>query len=146
MIEAKEFEEVAQMAGDCHATYAFIDNVWVRMMHFKKKGDKNIPHKHTHDHASLLSSGSLKVTVDGKDSIFKAPCIIVVHKDQYHFMEALEDNTVSSCIHGIRDIDSGDILSPEMVPEGSLITLPSKVEAFSAGSIREEMARNATAN
>lgn len=120
MIEQKRFVPESTQESqteDISVSMASIDNVWVRLMHFKKKGDKNVPHTHTHDHATLLSSGSVKATVNGMESIFKAPCLILVHKDHLHYFEALEDDTVACCVHGLRDED-GTIVSPEMIPAG----------------------------
>ncbi len=100
---------------------ACVDNVWVRMMVFKSAGMKNDAHLHTHDHASMLAAGRVKVTVDGSESEFKAPCLILVHKDQVHQLEALEDNTVVCCIHGLRDKETGDLWPSEAVPKGSIL-------------------------
>ncbi len=97
---------------------ASIDNVWIRQMHFDKTGKKNNPHYHTHDHASLLAAGSVKVTIGDAVSVFKAPAMILVVKDKLHHMEALEDNTVVYCIHGLRESPYGELVSPEMIPAG----------------------------
>ena len=76
-------------------------------------------HTHPFDHLTLLAAGSLKVTVDGQETIFKAPHMIYIHKDKIHELVALEDNTVAYCIHALRDGDGvGDILDPAMIPDG----------------------------
>jgi quercetin dioxygenase-like cupin family protein len=107
---------------EIETSFSYIDNVWVRQLHFKKKGMKNDAHKHLHDHATLLAHGSLKATVEGQETIFKAPCMILVLKDQLHYFEALEDNTVAYCVHGIREDDgTGPIISPEMIPNGASV-------------------------
>ena len=95
----------------------FISNVFVRQMNFKKTGNKNNPHKHTHDHTTLLASGSVECSVNGVITIFKAPVMIYIVKGKMHHITALEDNTVAYCIHAVRD-DGGDIISPESVPAG----------------------------
>lgn len=124
MIE-KLIESVGFEPGDSHEedtglaiSMAAIDNVWVRQMHFDVAGKKNSPHYHHHDHASLLAAGSVKVVVDGVETVFKAPCMILVVKDKLHYMEALEPNTVVYCVHGIRDNPDGNLVSPEMIPSG----------------------------
>ena len=98
-----------------------VSNVYVRQMHFTKTGDFNIPHTHSHDHTTLLGSGSVECSVDGNKTIFKAPAIIYIIKDKLHYFTALEDNTVAYCIHAIRG-DEGDgdnnIISPDSVPVG----------------------------
>jgi hypothetical protein len=88
-------------------------------MHFAKKGDVEVGHSHTYDHATLLSSGSVLYEVlDGKDGStiaskeFKAPGYIFVEKDKFHRITALEDNTVCACIHALRTIDE-DIIPPD---------------------------------
>lgn len=95
-----------------------VANLFSRMMEFKKAGDTEIGHTHQFDHLTLLASGSLKVTVEGKVTEFKAPHMIYIHKDKVHEIEALEDNTVAYCIHALRDKENNEILDPNMIPEG----------------------------
>lgn len=87
-------------------------------MHFKKAGDIEHGHTHQFDHLTLLASGSLRVTVDGVVSDFKAPHMIFIKKDKNHELVALEDETVAYCIHALHNKDTHDILDPSMVPEG----------------------------
>jgi hypothetical protein len=101
-------------------TIGCVSNLWSRMMHFKNVGDTEIGHKHQFDHLTLLAKGSLKVTIEGKDTIFKAPHMIFIQKDKFHELVAIEEDTVAYCIHALRNQDgSGDILDPAMIPEGS---------------------------
>jgi quercetin dioxygenase-like cupin family protein len=95
-----------------------VANLFSRMMHFKKSGDIEHGHRHQFDHLTLLSSGSLRVTVEDKTTDFKAPNMIFIHKDKRHELVALEDNTVAYCIHALRDINTGEILDPSMIPDG----------------------------
>lgn len=96
-----------------------VANLFSRMMHFKQAGDTEFGHCHQFDHLTLLASGALRVTVEGKTTDFKAPHMIYIHKDKMHELVALEDNTVAYCIHALRDGDGvGDILDPSMVPAG----------------------------
>jgi quercetin dioxygenase-like cupin family protein len=96
-----------------------VANLFSRMMHFEKAGDIENGHTHQFDHLTLLASGSLKVTVEGKESIFKAPFMIYIHKDKNHELTALEDNTVAYCIHALRDGNGvDDIIDPLMIPSG----------------------------
>lgn len=88
------------------------------MMCFAKAGDIEHGHTHPFDHLTLLAAGSLRVTVEGKTTDFKAPHMIYIHKDKNHELVALEDNTVAYCIHALRDKDSGEILDPSMIPAG----------------------------
>jgi quercetin dioxygenase-like cupin family protein len=86
------------------------------MMHFKKSGDTELGHTHQFDHLTLLASGSLRVTVEGVATEFKAPHMIYIHKDKNHELVALEDGTVAYCIHALHDKDTHDILDPSMIP------------------------------
>ena len=98
-----------------HITIGKVSNVFIRMMKFENVGDVEEGHSHDFDHVTLLSSGKLKITSDGKETIFIAPHLIFIHKDKEHRLEALENNTVVCCIHGVRD-DSGDIIDASMIP------------------------------
>ena len=88
------------------------------MMHFEKVGDIEIGHTHQFDHLTLLASGKLQVTVDGKVTEFTAPQMIYIHKDKVHELVALMDNTVAYCIHALRDKENNEILDPSMIPDG----------------------------
>lgn len=97
-----------------------VSNVYSRLMHFINKGDVEVGHSHTYDHATLLSSGSVLYEIlDGKDGNtvsskeFKAPGYIFVEKNKFHRITALEDNTVCACIHALRTIDE-EIVDPSM--------------------------------
>jgi quercetin dioxygenase-like cupin family protein len=84
------------------------------MMMFEK-GDVEQGHTHHYDHLTLLASGIVKVTVEGKDTVFKAPHMLVIVKDKVHRIEALENGTVAYCVHAIRDSE-GNIMDPDMLP------------------------------
>lgn len=97
-----------------------VANVYSRMMSFQKKGDIEHGHTHPFDHLTLLATGSLKVTVEGKETIFKAPFMIYIKAEKNHQLEALEDNTVAFCIHALRNGNGvGDIIDPASIPNGS---------------------------
>ena len=99
-----------------------LSNVYTRSMHFRNKGDIEQGHKHTYDHATLLSNGSLMVEMlDENDDVqhskvFQAPNLIFINKDKKHRLVALEDNTVCACIHAIRTVDE-EIVDPEFLVE-----------------------------
>lgn len=96
-----------------------VSNLYSRMMHFHKKGDVEHTHKHSFDHMTLLAAGSVKCEVDGKETVFKAPHMIFIHKDKMHRFMALEDNTVAYCIHAMRIGERiEDIVDPSMLPDG----------------------------
>ena len=94
-------------------------NVYIRLMSFAEKGDVEVGHSHTYDHATVLSSGSVKYEVlDGFDGdtlsekIFTAPDMIFVEKDKFHRITAMQNNTVCSCTHALRSIDQ-DLIPPD---------------------------------
>lgn len=95
-----------------------VANLYSRMMRFEKAGDIEVGHKHQFDHLTLLAKGKLQVTVEGKTSEFSAPHMIWIHKDKIHELVALTDETVAYCIHALRDIETGDIIDPSMIPDG----------------------------
>ena len=100
---------------------SLVANTWVKQMHFKKVGDINEGHTHIFDHQTLLGKGSVKVTVNGKSSQFKAPTIIFIRAGFEHEIEALEDDTICYCIHAIRDGERvEDIIDPADIPEGGM--------------------------
>jgi len=105
--------------------YTCAGNLWLRQMHFTKAGDRNEGHVHNYNHLTLLAHGSVRVTVEGKATEFKAPQMIFIIRGKSHFIEALEDNTIAYCVHALRDKDTEEILSPDQIPEG--------VNAFQAG-------------
>lgn len=96
-----------------------VANLWSKQLHFKKAGDTEHGHKHSFDHLTLLAHGSLRVTVNGSESVFNAPTMIFIKAEYNHELVALEDNTVAYCIHALRDGDAvGDIIDPESIPAG----------------------------
>lgn len=62
------------------------------------KGWKASSHKHVFDHMSILSKGTVIVTVDGVESKYVAPTTVMIAKEKTHSIEALED-VVWFCIH-----------------------------------------------
>lgn len=93
-------------------------NVYTRLMSFRK-GAKEMEHSHQHDHATLVSAGSVVVRLKGQETVYTAPSIIWISKGVLHELEALEDGTVCACIHALRD-DNSEIVDPEMIPAGAL--------------------------
>jgi len=116
-----------------------ISNVWIKLMKFNKTGDYIPGHKHTFNHASILSAGSVEVEVDNNKTTFIAPAIIYIEKNKQHKITALKPNTVVSCIHGLRDADkTDDLISEDMIPNGINPTQIFKDPEFNlAGLIKE---------
>jgi len=105
--------------------FAIISNIWIKMITFDKAGDIMYGHKHVFDHPTLLSQGSVRVTVTDNSGVdtttdFTAPAIIFIERGKIHTLVSLEDNTVASCIHALRDGDSTeDIIEEDMIPVGT---------------------------
>jgi len=100
-----------------------LSNVFSRLMHFKEKGQVEHGHKHTYDHGTLVSSGSVLYEVldgyNGKtvsSKVFTAPDFVFVNKDKFHKLTALEDNTVCACIHALKTNDQ-ELVSPDFLIE-----------------------------
>lgn len=100
-------------------------NLWIRQMVFEKAGDANEGHEHNYDHLTLLTTGSVRVYVDGNTSDFVAPQVIYIKKGKSHYIEALEDNTIAFCVHALRDAETEEILDPDQIPAG--------VDAYASG-------------
>ena len=98
---------------------AIISNVWTQMITMEK-GDVHSGHTHTFDHTHLLTLGKVKITVDGEESVFEAPCQIFIARGKDHAMECLSDKSVGTCIHVIRNGRRvEDIVNPKMCPKYS---------------------------
>jgi quercetin dioxygenase-like cupin family protein len=107
------------MTDQPHVQIGCVANLFSRQMHFKKAGDIEYGHTHPFDHLTLLASGSLRVSVNGKTTNFTAPHMIYIKAEHNHELVALEDNTVAYCIHALRNGNGvDDILDPASVPAG----------------------------
>jgi len=95
-----------------------VSNLWVKQMHFENPGDKMQGHSHKFDHPTLVATGSVKVTVEGISTVFRAPHIIFIAKDKVHEIEAIEPGTVAYCIHPIRGEKQEDIYDHSQIPAG----------------------------
>lgn len=96
-----------------------VSNVFVRMMYFKNVGDTELGHSHFFDHVTLLTNGSMNITVNSKTTEYVAPIIIFIKKGLEHTLVATSDNTIAFCIHGLRDgPEITDIIDPLSIPEG----------------------------
>ena len=88
-------------------------NLFMRQMRFENKGDIEHGHCHTYDHLTLLTNGSLKVSVDGNDVVFSAPTAIKILANKMHQLEAMEDNTMAFCVHALREAVTEEVLPPQ---------------------------------
>lgn len=116
------------MSDRPHVQLGCVANLFSRQMHFKNAGDFEHGHRHPFDHLTLLAAGSLRVTVNGKTTDFKAPHMIYIKAEHEHELVAIEDNTVAYCIHALRNgTGVDDIIDPASIPTGvcpMLLALP----------------------
>ena len=99
--------------------YGFVGNIWVLQHYLELAGDTNGGHAHTHDHITLLTTGSVEVSVnDGEPKVFTAPTFIIIKKGLRHKLVALEDKTNYFCVFAMRDIDGDptDIVDDAHMP------------------------------
>lgn len=114
-----------------------VSNVFSRIMHFQNAGDVEMGHKHIYDHATLVSSGTVRVDILNDSGIessreFTAPDMVFIQKDKRHQLTALKDNTVCACVHALRTVDE-TIVSPDF--------LISPMTSENKGEIRDEVQR-----
>jgi quercetin dioxygenase-like cupin family protein len=83
--------------------FAEVDDIWVRAYSVAKANTVMAQHTHTHDHITLISSGSIEAWQDGKSiGIFEAPSIVKISAGKKHAFVALTDNVVLCCLHNLR--------------------------------------------
>lgn len=83
----------------------FFGNIWVKQNHLEQ-GDTNKGHKHFFDHVSLLTEGSVEVSVEGcEPKIFTAPTFIIIRKEHNHTFKALSPRVTWYCVFALRDLD-----------------------------------------
>jgi len=102
-------------------------NLYMRQMRFDQ-GDVEQGHSHTYDHLTLLSAGSMKVSVDGTETVFVAPTAIKILAHKTHQLEALEDNTLAYCVHALRDAVTEDVLPPQAAVTDRVVPAIAHVE------------------
>ena len=97
--------------------HTVVQNIFFKMMCFKDRGDCNNGHKHTYDHLTVLSAGSILAVCDGKVGCFRAPHLFLTPKGKVHQFIALEENTLVTCVHALRDpVVSDEIITPDFHP------------------------------
>lgn len=110
---------------DCTGTdlcmsVAYVGNVFTKMMVFKDVGAVMEGHSHVYDHVTLIASGKVAITSNGRTTEFEGPHLVVIPKGVTHRIRALEPWTVAVCIHAVHSKESPeDILDVSMLPEGT---------------------------
>lgn len=98
-------------------TISCVSNIFIKQMCFLKAGHKEEGHSHLFDHVTLLTKGKIRLTALGTSTDFTAPQHIFIKAGVEHELEALVDETIVQCIHGIREKGCEDIVDPASLPE-----------------------------
>jgi hypothetical protein len=99
-----------------YVEFAEVDDIWVRAYNIEKEQNVIGQHAHTHDHITLVSSGTVEAWQDGKVlGQYKAPSIIKIPAGSKHAFVALTDGVVLCCLHNLRGtgLESPEIMSEE---------------------------------
>ena len=90
-------------------------NVYFRPMRFEQKGEMTLGHKHNFDHVTFLWHGSVRLRawqgsqdapeVVPVDRQYAAPSRILIRREWFHEITALENQSYADCIYAVRDFD-----------------------------------------
>lgn len=114
-----------------------VGNVWIREHLFEKAGDVHLGHRHKFDHVTIVTRGSVEVTVDGNRKIFSAPTFIAIKADQWHRFRAIEDNTSFYCVFALRDVNGlqTDVYDGDHSPYEHAPMTPQQTQAALAATV-----------
>lgn len=95
-----------------------VSNVFIKMMEFTEPGQVEELHHHVFDHTQVLASGTVKLTVNGVESLHTGPKLLFIAKNTEHSVEAVTPAVVL-CVHALRDgYGVDDIIAPDAIPPG----------------------------
>lgn len=96
-----------------YVEFTEVDDIWVRAYSIEKAKTVISQHVHTHDHITLISSGSVEAWQDGEVlGTFTAPAVITIPAGKKHAFTALTDNVILCCLHNLRGTG---LESPEVI-------------------------------
>ena len=81
--------------------------VYIKETHFEA-GEWGEKHAHSHDHLSLLASGTVRLKVDGEAQEITGPMVVTVKAGKVHQVLAIT-NAVWNCIHATDCTDPAQI-------------------------------------
>lgn len=88
----------------------YFGNIWVRQNDLNSVGATTKGHMHAFDHVSMLTTGTVKVTVDGcEPTVFSAPTFIIIRKEHAHTFEAVTPKVTWFCVFALRDFE-GEVI------------------------------------
>ena len=80
-----------------------VDDIWIRSYTIEKAGCGLSQHVHEHDHATLISRGTIEAWQDGQNiGQFTAPAVLTIPAGKKHLFKALTDDVVLCCLHNLR--------------------------------------------
>ena len=103
-------------------------NLFIRPFMFVKAGRSRPGHFHNFDHLTFVRHGSVRIKfwkeIEGKEFVlgiheYSSPVresndlrggVVLIKKDVYHEITALEDWTHCACIYAARDLETGEVV------------------------------------
>ena len=83
--------------------FAEANGMWIRAYTMNKANTVGAQHVHTHDHITLLASGSVRLWQDGEEiGHYEAPALLTIPAGKRHAFMAVTDNVVLCCLHNLR--------------------------------------------
>jgi quercetin dioxygenase-like cupin family protein len=83
-----------------------VDDIWIRSYTIKKVNNVLAQHVHEHDHATIVSRGTIEAWQDGEIlGQFTGPAVVKIPAGKKHFFKALTDDVVLCCLHNLRGTD-----------------------------------------
>ena len=80
-----------------------VDDIWIRAYRLEKAKTVISQHVHEHDHATIVSCGTVEAWQDGKIlGQYAAPAVITIPAGKKHHFIALTDDVVLCCLHNLR--------------------------------------------
>ena len=80
-----------------------VDDIWIRSYTIEKAKSVISQHVHEHDHATIVSRGTVQAWQDGEIlGQFVAPAVITIPAGKKHQFMALTDDVVLCCLHNLR--------------------------------------------
>lgn len=77
-----------------------VAGIYFRSILLKEAGTVIPQHSHSHDHATYVGSGKVRLWVDGKwNGDYEAGRAIAIKSGQRHLFKSLEQNTRLTCVH-----------------------------------------------
>ena len=85
-------------------SHSFVYDGVMMGIYYADKGEGLPKHEHTYSHASFCTSGSVVIRKDGKEIIIdKNTQPLDLSSNEWHEIEALEDNTVFINVFAVQD-------------------------------------------